>query len=107
MPQFRGQSWAVHFALTQSGLILWNTAFSWHEWRRLYNAFAESGVTPHAYIQSARLDLAGRLLNQPGPRKASIAEVGRVCGYADAAHFSRSFHAHHGVPPRLWRSAAS
>ena len=41
MPQFRGQSWAVHFALTQSGLILWNTAFSWHEWRRLYNAFAE------------------------------------------------------------------
>jgi AraC-like DNA-binding protein len=75
--------------------------------RSLYNAFAESGVTPHAYIQSARLDLAGRLLNQPGPRKASIAEVGRVCGYADAAHFSRSFHAHHGVPPRLWRSAAS
>jgi AraC-like DNA-binding protein len=73
--------------------------------RSLYNAFAESGVTPHAYIQNARLDLAGRMLNQSGPGKTSIAEVGRLCGYADAAHFSRAFHAHHGVPPRLWRAA--
>jgi len=72
--------------------------------RSVYNAFAESGATPHAYIQNARLDLAGRLLNQSGPGKTSIAEVGRLCGYPDAAHFSRAFHAHHGVPPRLWRA---
>jgi AraC-like DNA-binding protein len=73
--------------------------------RSLYNAFAESDVTPHAYIQNARLDLAGRLLNRSGSGKTSIAEVGRLCGYVDAAHFSRAFHAHHGVPPRLWRAA--
>jgi transcriptional regulator GlxA family with amidase domain len=71
--------------------------------RSLYNLFAEIGVTPHAYIQKARLDLAGKLLNQSSPRRTSVAEVGRLCGYADAAHFSRAFHAHHGVPPRLWR----
>jgi AraC-like DNA-binding protein len=71
--------------------------------RSLYNVFAGSGVTPHAFIQAARLDLAGKLLSQPASRRSPVAEVGRLCGYADAAHFSRAFHAHHGVPPRAWR----
>jgi AraC-like DNA-binding protein len=71
--------------------------------RSLYNAFAGSGITPHAFIQNARLDLAGKLLGQPAARRPSVGEVGRLCGYADAAHFSRAFHAHHGVPPRAWR----
>jgi len=57
--------------------------------------------------RKARLDLAGRLLGRPGPSKASVAEVGRLCGFADAAHFSRAFHAHHGVPPRSWREQGS
>lgn len=71
--------------------------------RNLYNIFVPSGVTPHAYIQCARLHRACGLLEQPAARNRSVANVARLCGFSDPAHFSRAFHARHGLAPTLWR----
>jgi AraC family transcriptional regulator, positive regulator of tynA and feaB len=60
-------------------------------------------VTPHAFIRSAKLDRACALLHQPAGRKNSVAGIARQCGFADPAHFSRAFHARHGVAPTAWR----
>jgi AraC family transcriptional activator of tynA and feaB len=71
--------------------------------RSLYNIFAPSGVTPHAFIQGAKLNRACDLLNHPASHHTSVAGIARQCGFADPAHFSRAFHARHGVPPTAWR----
>ena len=71
--------------------------------RNLYNVFASVGMTPHTFIQDARLDRARALLRDPGWRNAPIARVAEQCGFADAAHFSRAFHARHGAAPNAWR----
>jgi AraC family transcriptional activator of tynA and feaB len=71
--------------------------------RSLYNIFAPSGVTPHSFIQSAKLNRACDLLNHPISRLTSVAGIARQCGFADPAHFSRAFHARHGVAPTAWR----
>ena len=72
--------------------------------RSLYNLFAPSEVTPHAFIQGTRLDRACALLSHPNWRNASVAGVARQCGFADPAHFSRAFHARHGMAPTAWRA---
>jgi len=74
--------------------------------RSLYNLFSPGGMTPHAFIQQAKLARAGALLRDPDWRDASIARIAEHCGFADAAHFSRAFHAHHGVAPTAWRASA-
>jgi AraC-like DNA-binding protein len=71
--------------------------------RSLYNIFAPSRVTPHAFIQAAKLDLACDLLNRPASRHTSVAGIARQCGFANPAHFSRAFHTRHGVAPTAWR----
>jgi AraC-like DNA-binding protein len=75
--------------------------------RSLYNVFMPSELTPHAFIQSARLGRACELLRRSNGRKATVAQVARQCGFADPAHFSRAFHARHGVPPTAWREGLS
>ncbi len=72
--------------------------------RSLYNAFVPSGVTPHAFIQSAKLDRACVVLSDPALRYTPVADIARHCGFADPAHFTRAFHARHGVAPTAWRS---
>ena len=71
--------------------------------RSLYNLFAPLGVTPHAFIQNAKLDRAGVLLSDDGSRDVPVARIAEQCGFADAAHFSRAFHAHYGAAPNAWR----
>jgi AraC family transcriptional activator of tynA and feaB len=71
--------------------------------RSLYNAFAPIGVTPHAFIQNARLDRACALLGHPSWRNAPMAQIATHCGFTDPAHFSRAFHARHGTVPTAWR----
>ena len=72
--------------------------------RNLYNVFAPIGVTPHAFIQNAKLERACELLSDPGWRHAPIMRIAEQCGFADAAHFSRAFFARHGAAPSAWRS---
>ena len=61
---------------------------------------ATYGVPPLRYLTAARIEQAKHLLAQP---QATVAEVGRTIGYADAAYFSRVFRAHAGVSPLAYR----
>jgi AraC family transcriptional regulator, positive regulator of tynA and feaB len=72
--------------------------------RNLYNVFAAAGITPHAFIQDARLGHARALLSDPGWDTTPIVRIAEQCGFNDAAHFTRAFHARHGAAPRAWRS---
>jgi AraC family transcriptional regulator, positive regulator of tynA and feaB len=74
--------------------------------RSLYNLFAASGVTPHTFISDAKLNRACALLRLSSSQ-VSVAGVARQCGFADPAHFSRAFHARHGVAPTTWREQAA
>ncbi|PLQ00434.1 helix-turn-helix domain-containing protein [Cupriavidus pauculus] len=71
--------------------------------RTLYNLFREFGQTPHAYIQSRRLDRAAQRLSDPVESNCSITQIAFGLGFADAAHFSRVFHERFGVTPSQWR----
>lgn len=71
--------------------------------RSLYNVFAPVGVTPHGFIQQAKLDRASALLRDPDWRREPIQRIAEQCGFADPAHFCRAFHSRHGVAPTAWR----
>lgn len=75
--------------------------------RSLYNLFLVGQETPRAFIQKTRLDRASRLLANGASRELPLAQISRACGFADASHFSRSFHARFGVAPSVWRDAAA
>lgn len=107
-PQLRHVQAYILEHLTDSALTIDRVAAVFGVSRRsLYNLFLPSGVTPHVFIQRAKLDRACALLNQPESRETSVAGIARQCGFADPAHFSRAFHARHGVAPTAWREKLS
>ena len=59
-----------------------------------------TGISPMQYLARWRLQLAGRLLEQPG---ISIAQAGAEVGYESEATFSRAFKRLVGMSPGLWR----
>ena len=61
--------------------------------RNIYNIFLPSRVTPHAWIQNARLDRACTLLGESATASVPVAAIARQCGFSDPAHFSRAFRA--------------
>jgi AraC-like DNA-binding protein len=61
-------------------------------------------VSPMQYLARWRLQLAGRLLEQPG---ISIAQAGAEVGYESEAAFNRAFKKFVGVPPGTWRKGRS
>lgn len=65
---------------------------------------ALTGQSPHEWLVRERLALARELLRVDD---ASLTEVAQACGFADSAHFSKSFRQRHGVSPSEWRLAAS
>lgn len=68
--------------------------------RTLQRRLAGEGTRFTAVVDELRLESAQRLLRD---RTMSVTEVGYHCGYADSAHFSRSFRAATGLPPSEWR----
>ncbi|HVO08959.1 MAG TPA: AraC family transcriptional regulator [Burkholderiaceae bacterium] len=69
--------------------------------RHFSRAFRQStGVPPHRWLLKRRVELAKNLLLSPA---ASLAEVGRACGFADQSHFTRVFSASTGASPGAWR----
>ncbi|MCG6657017.1 helix-turn-helix transcriptional regulator [Halomonas campisalis] len=60
------------------------------------------GLSPGAYRDMLRLEMAARLLTLT---PYSIAEIARQCGYHNHSAFSRAFHRHHGQTPRHYRQA--
>ncbi|MGC3873433.1 helix-turn-helix domain-containing protein [Halomonas sp. GXIMD04776] len=61
---------------------------------------ALTGQTPHNWLIARRLERARHLMRET---KGSLTEIALACGFADAAHFSRSFRQQHGCSPRDWR----
>ncbi|MFQ3787191.1 helix-turn-helix domain-containing protein [Halomonas sp. A29] len=61
---------------------------------------ALTGLSPHEWLVRQRLARACELLQVGG---ASLTEVALACGFADSAHFSRSFRRQHDVSPSEWR----
>lgn len=68
---------------------------------RLFND--QLGCSFGAFALSLRLDRARQLVTCEG---ASMTEIATVCGFADAAHFSRAFRHHYNVAPSEARRRA-
>ena len=70
--------------------------------RRFHALFhAAMGTAPHQYLQTLRIQRAKQLLISSG---LGVQEVGRLCGFADPFHFSRTFRAKVGVSPRSYKT---
>lgn len=60
---------------------------------------AVTGLPPHAYLMQCRVYLARRAVEQG----CSLVEAALQAGFADQAHFSRSFKAIHGLSPNDYK----
>ena len=60
-----------------------------------------TGLTPMGFVREMRISRAKEMLNGD----AGLGEIAVRCGFADQAHFSRSFKAATGRTPRNWRIA--
>lgn len=63
---------------------------------------ASTGLNPSGWLLRLRIDRARDLLRESA---ASLAEVAARCGFADQAHFTRTFSRYMGVSPGAWRRA--
>ncbi len=83
----------------------WNLEALAREARMSRSAFAERfgalvGEAPMTYVAAWRMDVAARLLREPG---ASVTAVARRVGYDSAPGFHRAFVRRHGVTPGAWQ----
>lgn len=68
------------------------------------SAFKESfGRSAKAYIIEHRLRQAKRLMIETS---MTLAQIAKACGFADQAHFSRTFNTWVGDTPSRWRQSA-
>lgn len=72
--------------------------------RHLHAVFNEQGTTVSTVIRSRRLERCYDALVDPQQAHRSITAVAMAHGFVDAAHFSRTFRAHFGVPPSSVRA---
>lgn len=70
--------------------------------RRLYQLF-DDGDGVSGRIRQLRIDRAKELLGDPAHAVKGIGEISRQCGFANAAHFSRTFRKAVGETPRDFR----
>lgn len=71
--------------------------------RHLLRVFrASTGKTPHQFILDLRLERARRLMLQ---QQLSMLDIALECGFANHAHFSRSFRQRLGVTPQFYRAS--
>jgi AraC-like DNA-binding protein len=59
------------------------------------------GLTPHQFITKSRIAAASRMLREPAP---SIAEIAQACGFGDHSAFTRAFRSATGMTPSEFRS---
>jgi AraC-like DNA-binding protein len=74
--------------------------------RTFHRIFADRDTTFERHVLQLRLTLFRKLLGKPSEREASIARLAAQCGFADAAHATRTFRAAFRTTPRDFRSAA-
>jgi AraC-like DNA-binding protein len=75
--------------------------------RTLHRVFADRDTSFERHVLKLRAELFRKLLGGGAPQKASIAELAIECGFADAAHATRTFKAKFDMTPREFRSATS
>ncbi|OLF15695.1 AraC family transcriptional regulator [Actinophytocola xanthii] len=73
--------------------------------RRLYQLF-DDGDGVSGRIRQLRIERAKELLGDPAHAVRGIGEISRQCGFANAAHFSRTFRKVVGRTPREFRDQA-
>ncbi|WP_285501467.1 helix-turn-helix domain-containing protein [Actinokineospora sp. NBRC 105648] len=72
--------------------------------RRLYQLF-DDGDGVSGRIRAMRVERAKELLADPAQGVRGIGEISRQCGFANAAHFSRTFRKSVGQTPRDYRES--
>jgi AraC-like DNA-binding protein len=70
--------------------------------RRLYQLF-DDGDGVLGRIRALRIERAKELLSDPAHAAKGVGEISRQCGFANAAHFSRTFRKLAGETPREYR----
>jgi AraC family transcriptional regulator len=60
-----------------------------------------TGVSPHRYVMSARLDLARKLLTQS---TLPVSRIAQECGFSSQSHLTASFRAAHSTTPARYRA---
>lgn len=74
--------------------------------RTFHRVFADRDTTFERHVLHLRVDLFRKLLCSSSRREASIATLAAQCGFADAAHATRTFRSVFGMTPRDFRSGA-
>jgi AraC-like DNA-binding protein len=73
--------------------------------RYLYVVLQRRGITLGDWIRTARLEHASRILRNEV--SVTVADVAYRCGFADHAHFARTFRRRWGMTPSEWRAQPS
>ena len=71
--------------------------------RHLHRLFEATGTSVRRWVLTQRLNECARALKDPKLLGVSLAEICYRWGFGDAAHFSRTFKAAYGSPPREYR----
>lgn len=67
------------------------------------HSFKQStGLPPHQYVTRCRIDKAKRLLAR---RELTIVEISGQVGFQSQSHFTRVFHQHTKMTPKVYRDA--
>ena len=74
--------------------------------RTFHRIFADRATTFERHVLHLRVELFRNLLRQASPSNTSIARLALQCGFADAAHATRTFKDRFGVTPRDFRESA-
>ncbi|MFD1713667.1 helix-turn-helix domain-containing protein [Amnibacterium flavum] len=72
--------------------------------RTLYASLARNGIGLRRWLRERRLRAAAAMLVDPAWRTASISTIAHRWGFADHAHFSRTFRERYGVTPSDYRA---
>jgi len=74
--------------------------------RTFHRIFADRETTFERHVLHLRVELFRNLLRQASLAKIPIARLAHQCGFADAAHATRTFKDRFGVTPRDFRESA-
>jgi AraC family transcriptional regulator, positive regulator of tynA and feaB len=72
--------------------------------RTFHRIFADRATTFERHVLHLRVELFRDLLRQPSLANISIARLAHQCGFADAAHATRTFKDRFGATPRDFRA---
>ena len=73
--------------------------------RTLHRIFADRGTTFERHVLRRRVERLRALLSQPRLSGVPIARLALDCGFADAAHASRTFRSTFDETPREYRAS--